>query len=331
MARRCWLPPERLPPDRSSARNEPKDASSARYASASMARAPHDAEARERRFALAPGDEIVANRGGQAQPFFAAIGADVADAGSPEARGRGSGQVAPAECDRPRDRRGEAGRAGDEFVLAIAADARDADDLAGEDVDIDRPEALKARLRPTPTRPRAENSGASAGTRPRLDSCAFRPARRPSRVASSERLVLAGVVVATTRPERMTVIASATLITSSSLWLMKTIVRPSAFSLRINAEQILDLLRGEHGGWLVQDQNVRAAIKEPQDLEDLADVDRSVGRLEPPVDRDAGERGSAIGFRLRFAPSRSARRTPTGSRARIKFSKSESGGASMNS
>lgn len=43
----------------------------------------------------------------------------------------------------------------------------------------------------------------------------------------------AGRVVMTTRPARITVIASDMLITSSSLWLTNRIVRPSAFSLRI--------------------------------------------------------------------------------------------------
>ena len=166
-------------------------------------------------------------------------------------------------------------------------------------VEIDRAEPHERRAESRATRPRARSSGAPrartrarsrAGSTALADHAAAR-ARRAGR--------LAGVVVATTRPARMTVIASATAITSSSLWLMNRIVRPSAFSRRIKRDQSVDLRGREHRGRLVEDQHVGAAIEKAQDLEDLAHVHRRVG------DAAAASRSR----RRRAAASRSASRS----------------------
>ena len=112
---------------------------------------------------------------------------------------------------------------------------------------------------------------------------------------------------------------------------MKRIVRPSAFSLRISASRSVDLRGREHRGRLVEDQHVGAAIEQPQDFQHLAHVHRSVRDAQAPIDRDARDLGQSVSLRLARRANRSDRRTPTGSRARIRFSRSVSGGASMNS
>ncbi len=111
---------------------------------------------------------------------------------------------------------------------------------------------------------------------------------------------------------------------------MNRIVRPSAFSLRISAINSVDLRGRQHGGRLVEDQDVGAAIEQPQDLQDLRDVHRRVGDALPPIDRDARDRGQPLGLRSRRSPVDQAA-APIGSRARIRFSSNVSGGASMNS
>ena len=64
--------------------------------------------------------------------------------------------------------------------------------------------------------------------------------------------------------------------TSFSLWEMKTIDRPAGFERLDDLEQIVDLLRGQHGSRLVEDQAVRLAVEGLQDLGPLLDADRQV-------------------------------------------------------
>ena len=76
----------------------------------------------------------------------------------------------------------------------------------------------------------------------------------------------------------------------------------------MSARQVLDLRGREHGGWLVENQDVGAAIEKPQDLQDLAHVDRRIDGLQPPVDRDA--RPARRPRRLRPLPLRQSIRPP---------------------
>ena len=54
---------------------------------------------------------------------------------------------------------------------------------------------------------------------------------------------------------------------------MKMIVRPSALELAQVAEQLVDLLRHQHRGRLVQDQDLRAAVEHLEDLHPLPGAD----------------------------------------------------------
>ena len=94
--------------------------------------------------------------------------------------------------------------------------------------------------------------------------------------ASCRTVVVLGSAVPTVVPRRMTVIASATLRTSSSLCEMKMTVRPSRLSSREVAEQLVDLLRHQDGGRLVEDQDAGAAVEHLGDLDPLPGADAEV-------------------------------------------------------
>jgi hypothetical protein len=81
---------------------------------------------------------------------------------------------------------------------------------------------------------------------------------------------------ATSLPARSTATRSATRSTSSSLWLMKMTLRPSATKLAQRGEQRFALLRRQHRGRLVEDQDARPAVQRLEDLHALLLADRQV-------------------------------------------------------
>ena len=92
-------------------------------------------------------------------------------------------------------------------------------------------------------------------------------------------------------PRRSTVIRSAISSTSLSLWLMKMIAVPSALRRWSTAISSLDLLRGEHGRGLVEDQDPGAPVQGAQDLDALLGADRDV------LDRRIGIDGETVAVR----------------------------------
>ncbi len=62
--------------------------------------------------------------------------------------------------------------------------------------------------------------------------------------------------------------------TSFSLWLMKMIDIPSRVERSEDREELARLLRREHGGRLVEDQDVGPAVERLQDLDPLLLADR---------------------------------------------------------
>ena len=164
--------------------------------------------------------------------------------------------------------------------LAVARDAGDGDDLAGAQLQRHARPAARAR-RPACSRSRSRRPRRRLAVRPphrRGDGL-----RRPS---SCGELRLGGVGDgsvgdqlagaqhrdAVARPRS----------TSSSLWLMKTIDRPCATSLPQRGEQRLALLRRQHRGRLVEDQDAGAAVERLQDLDALALADRQRRRRARP-------------------------------------------------
>ena len=94
--------------------------------------------------------------------------------------------------------------------------------------------------------------------------------------ASSRTLVVFGSAVPTVVPRRMTVMESHTRRTSSSLCEMKRTVRPSRVSSLQVAEELVDLLRDQDGGRLVEDQDAGVAVEHLGDLDPLAGPDAEV-------------------------------------------------------
>ena len=93
---------------------------------------------------------------------------------------------------------------------------------------------------------------------------------RPTIISASFAFdVSAGVVSPTTAPRRSTVMRSAICRTSSSLWLMNTIVLPASRSLRRLSNRSCVSIGREDRRRLVQDQDLDAAVERLQDLDAL--------------------------------------------------------------
>ena len=90
---------------------------------------------------------------------------------------------------------------------------------------------------------------------------------------------------------------SATASTSRSLWVMKMIDLPWSTRLRTTLEELVDLARGEHGGGLVEDQDVGLPVERLDQLDALLLADREVADHGVGVDVEpvalAEARGSA--------------------------------------
>ena len=76
------------------------------------------------------------------------------------------------------------------------------------------------------------------------------------------------------RPWRITEMRSETASTSRSLWVMKMMERPLRGKRAHGGEELARLLRRQHGGRLVEDQDLGVAIERLQDLHALAQADR---------------------------------------------------------
>ncbi len=68
---------------------------------------------------------------------------------------------------------------------------------------------------------------------------------------------------------------------------MKMIVTPSDVSSRSDREQLVDLLRHEHRGRLVEDEDARAAVEHLHDLDPLPVAHAEVGDQASRVDGQA--------------------------------------------
>ncbi len=151
------------------------------------------------------------------------------------------------------------------------------EDLAGVDGERDVVEERAAAPSPPPrTRPSTRSRTRSVT----VDSSVVGDGSSLPTISSASwrALTLAGSTVSMVVPRRMTVISSATVSTSSSLCEMNMTVRPSSLSSAQLLEQLVDLLRHEHGGRLVEDQRLGAAVEDLEDLDALPVADAEVGR-----------------------------------------------------
>ena len=193
-----------------------------------------------------------------------------------------AGDVAVADPDAPAGRDPQPGDRLHELGLAVAVDAGDADDLARRAPRARRRAARAARGRPSPRGPppRAAGSPVSAASLSSRNSTS-RPTISLARLASVAPLVS---TVPTFLPRRSTVTRSAISSTSRSLWEMKMTDDALRGERAQDLEQVGRLLGGEHGGRLVEDQDVRAAVQRAQDLHALLLADADVLHAGARVD-----------------------------------------------
>ena len=166
-----------------------------------------------------------------------------------------------------------------------------------------RPPRAPGRRRAGPGRRRSvETAGEVSSAGPAGDR---RDRRRRDLGADHQARELVPVGVArsrrspTRRPWRSTSTRSETAITSPSLWLMKTMASPSATARRQGAEERLGLLRRQHRGRLVEDQDAGVAVERLEDLDALALADGEVADPRVGVDLEA----EAPGEVARCAPA----------------------------
>jgi hypothetical protein len=111
------------------------------------------------------------------------------------------------------------------------------------------------------------------------------------------------------RRPRITVTRRTGAMISLSLWVISRMVVPASRRPAQGDEQLLGLLRRQHRGGLVQDQDARAAVQRLEDLQPLALAHRQVfhQRVQPPAGRcraSARRAGAHLGARPCQAPVR---------------------------
>ena len=219
-------------------------------------------------------------------PRTLAVLGDVADAGV-EALARASRRVTSSPPTRMRPARG-------------AAQARERVDELASGRCRRRPRCRRSRPRAPRTRRRAPPRAPARRRREVLDRrAAARPARpascrraggprgRPSAGRGPPRVAPSRGTVSIVLPRRSTVIRSAISSTSFSLWVMKMIDFPSRLERAEDLEELARLLRRQHGGRLVEDEDLGAAVERLQDLDalllpTLIDSTRASGRTARP-------------------------------------------------
>ena len=119
--------------------------------------------------------------------------------------------------------------------------------------------------------------------------------------ASWRALTVAGSTVSTVVPRRITVIASAT--DEHLVELVRDEQDREALGLELAevVEELVDLLRHEHGRRLVEDDDLGAAVEHLEDLDALALADAEVGDQGVRVDVEAVGVGDLAGSRARAA------------------------------
>ena len=160
----------------------------------------------------------------------------------------------------------------DQLGLPVALHPGDAEHLAGADDQVDA----------------VHGAYAAVVVDDQAGDLQHRPARLGRRLLDLEddlaadhqggELVLAvcpATAVPTVRPRRITVIRSAIALTSLSLWVMNTIDLPASVERAHDGEQLVGLLRGEHRGRLVEDEQVDVAGQRLDDLDPLLGADRA--------------------------------------------------------
>ena len=178
----------------------------------------------------------------------------------------------------------QAGERLDQLALAVAVDAGEPDDLPRPHLERDAAHRLEPAVVLDVQVLDAEQRLARLGRRLLDAQQHLAPDHQPARAPPRSRPRAGRSRSAC--PRRSTEIRSAISSTSFSLWLMKMTDVPCSVRLRDDLEQLVRLLRGQHGGRLVEDQHLGAAVERLQDLDPLLLADRDVLDLRARVDRE---------------------------------------------
>ena len=284
----CWLPPDSAA---ASVSGSPPRTSNSRISE----RAARDHAPRRQpavrghlpRPVLAQG-EVLGDREVEDEAAAVAVLGDVRDArrrpcrGRSRRCGRGPRRRSIARVDAP-----QAGDRLDELALAVAVDARPARRSRPRGPSGRRPARPAGRGR----RATCEVAGPRGSARRRSSGALStrRSTSRPTIRRASDASVAPSVGTVSIRlPRRRTVTRSAISSTSPSLCEMKTIALPSSRSARSTLNRSCGLLRGEHGGRLVEDEDLRVrGTARLQDLDALLLADRDVLDHRVGVDGEA--------------------------------------------
>ena len=282
----------------------------------------------QRRLVVLAQRQVLGQREVEHQPAQVAVLGDVRHAGVAGVAHAPPGHLlARRSLMLPDDGVAQAGDRLDQLVLAVAVDPGERHDLAAAHGRATRParppaRGRRARRDPRPPAPARRGFAAAFSTR----SSTSRPTIRRARLCSVAPSV---GTVSTFLPRRSTVTRSAISSTSPSLWLMKTIATPSAFSAPQHLEQLARLLGGQHGGRLVEHEDAGVAVERLQDLDALLGPDGHVLDDRVGVDGQA----VALGQLAHLAGARRGRRAARrhgAARCRARCSRSRSSpGTSM--
>ena len=228
------------------------------------------------------------------------------------------GQLDPAAGDRP-----DAHDGVDQFGLAVALDPGDAQHLAGVDRHVDVGQQVPAAARSPATRTPASSSTTRSVT---VDSrSSGTGSAEPTIISASCRLVTdfgSAVPTVVPAPDDGDLVGDGPHLVE----LVRDEDDRQALGLELAqvAEQLVDLLRDQHGGRLVQDQDLGAAVEHLEDLHPLPGADaRASSTSAPESTTSPYRRASSSIFAL--APATSSRPPDPSARRRARCSPRRSG------
>ena len=239
----------------------------------------------ERRLVEALEHEVAGHRVAGDEPVLLAVLGDVGDAEPVDRARLVVGDVATVQRDRPALGRAHPAQRLDELALAVALDAGDADDLAGAHLQVEAGDRPVVRGRRRPRRP-AMSSTTSPGWASPFSTCST--TLRPTiRLASPARSVCcrggrADDLAAAQHGDR---VAHGDRL--AQLVGDEDDRRAGGREVAHDLEQLVGLGRREHGGRLVEDQDVGLPVQRLEDLDALLRADGEVLDQRRRVDDEA--------------------------------------------
>ena len=213
-----------------------------------------------------------------------AIFGDVGDAGSSYRGGRGAGQVAPADLDLAADDWPETGDRLGELALAISGHARDAEDLAVADLEGEIVDHMQAAIADD-----AEVADGEGGFRAGRGSIDRRRGHLPADHHPGQRAAID--LARRDRADRLATAQDRDAVGNAEHFVQLVRDEDDAVTLGRHGPDRLDQAGGfgwgKDGGRLIEDEDLRAAEEEANDLDPLLLADRELPDIGIGVDIEA--------------------------------------------